>query len=308
LQRLYIPVINFFQFVENKSFKGIIFKIKFPIKNKNKYNITDLLGSGYSSFANSEERRERNILNGLSKIDGLLISPGETISLLNELTPFTTDNGYLDGLIISKGNIVPDVGGGICQVSTTLYRAAMNSGLKIVNRKNHSTWISWYNDIRNKNPGTDATLYNDDTGGGASLDLKFVNDTNNYILIKTKTDKKGNLNIEIWGTKDGRNGSYTAPEIEEKIPATTTVTYILDEKKFFTEKKCSGPFEGAKTFFFYNIKLPDGSTSSEKVASYYPPQVKSCLVDEKEIARLEKKLKDKKVSQAEKSLIKIVKN
>jgi hypothetical protein len=83
---------------------------------------------------------------------------------------------------------------------------------------------------------------------------------------------------------------------------------VIDEKKFFTEKKCSGPFEGAKTFFFYNIKLPDGSTSSEKVASYYPPQVKSCLVDEKEIARLEKKLKDKKVSQAEKSLIKIVKN
>jgi vancomycin resistance protein YoaR len=236
------------------------------------------------------------------------MSPGETISLLNELVPFSTENGYFDGLIISRGNIVPDIGGGICQVSTTLYRAAMNSGLKITGRKNHSTWISWYNDIRNKNPGTDATLYHDDTGGGASIDLKFTNDTNNYILIKTKTDKKGNLNIEIWGKKDGREASFTAPEVEEKIPATTTVAYILDKKKFFTEKKCSGPFEGAKASFFYNIKMPGGSTTSEKISSYYPAQGKSCLVNEKEIARLENKLKDKKVSQAEKGLIKIVKD
>src|SRR5690606_1808590 len=143
----------------------------------------EILGVGYSNFAGSPANRVHNISIGAAKLDGLLIAPGEEFSLLNALRPFTVTAGYLPELVIKGDKITPEVGGGLCQIGSTTFRAAMNSGLSITERRNHSLVVSYYNDPRNGNPGTDATIYD------GSPDFKFINDTGHHILIKTEMNR-----------------------------------------------------------------------------------------------------------------------
>ena len=92
---------------------------------------------------------------------------------INRFEPFTIEAGYLPELVIKGDEIKPEIAGGLCQVGTTMFRAAMNSGLKITERQNHSLVVSYYNDLSNGNPGTDATIYD------PHPDFRFLNDTGN---------------------------------------------------------------------------------------------------------------------------------
>ena len=118
----------------------------------NDLGINEILGVGTSNFSGSPTNRIKNIKNGARLLNGTLIKPGETFSLLNTLKPFTTDNGYLPELVIKGDKIQPELGGGLCQIGTTIFRAAMNSGMPIVERRSHSLAVSYYFDPENGNP------------------------------------------------------------------------------------------------------------------------------------------------------------
>ncbi|KKW30650.1 MAG: VanW family protein [Candidatus Uhrbacteria bacterium GW2011_GWD2_52_7] len=152
-------------------------------ENVNNLGIKDILGVGTSSYKGSPTNRRANIKHGAEKLNGLLIAPGETVSLLEQLRPFTTADGYFPELVIKGDEIKPEIGGGLCQIGTTTFRAVMNSGLEVVERRNHSLVVSYYNDPSNNNPGTDATIYD------PSPDFKFKNDTANYILLVAEVDE-----------------------------------------------------------------------------------------------------------------------
>ncbi len=247
-------------------------KIIEPEIKTNTQGITELLGVGISNFSHSDPERLHNILNAISKINFLLIEPGENFSLGNTLAPFTKENGYVDGLVIKGKKIIPETGGGMCQLGTTMFRSAMNSGMPITERRNHSLRLKYYLDPRNGNPGTDATIY------AGSPDLKFINDTGKYIMIKAYGTANANLLIELWGTKDGRSGSFTAPKIiSETEPSTETETNIVRELKP-GEIHCNGPFKGASTVFVYNRTLPSGQKITEQFWSYYKSQPLICQV------------------------------
>ena len=174
----------------------------------NNLGITEILGVGQSDFSGSPYNRVQNIKNGASKLNGLLIAPDETLSLVETLKPFTLSGGYLPELVIKGDEIIPEIGGGLCQIGTTTFRASMNSGLEIVERRNHSLVVNYYNDPSNNNPGTDATIYD------PAPDFKVKNDTENYILLTTDVDTTTYLlTFTFYGTSDGRIGSYTPPEI-----------------------------------------------------------------------------------------------
>ncbi len=239
--------------------------------------IIENLGTGYSDFSVSDFARNFNIRAALTKIDGLRIAPGETFSLLEHLSPFTKQNGYVKGLVIQGNEILPEIGGGMCQISTTLFRAAMNSGLEIVERTNHSLWLHWYDDQRSHTPGTDATIY--DTNGGKDTDFKFLNNTQDYIKIHIRVDKAGHLNIDLIGTKDGRKGMIYEPKILEElsVASTTASTTNLTSSKLTPGKTfCNGPFKGAKAVFTYGITDKDGNETLKKFYSYYKPQERIC--------------------------------
>ncbi|TAK05082.1 hypothetical protein EPO33_03795 [Patescibacteria group bacterium] len=238
----------------------------------NGLGITDKLGTGVSRYAGSPRNRIRNINNAIRKLNGILIQPGETFSLIAALQPFTLEGGWLPELVIKGDKIVPEIGGGACQIGTTTFRMAMNSGMPIVERQNHSLVVSYYNDLANGNPGTDATIYE------PSPDFKFLNDSGNIMLFEAVNDsEKQMLYFTLWGTADGRKGSYTPPVVHnwigagpEKIVETTDLAP--------GERNCQAGHTGAVTSFTYEVTLPDGSKKEQVFTSRYRALPRICLV------------------------------
>jgi len=171
-----------------------------------KYGIKELLSEGVSNFGNSPKNRIHNIQVGASKFDGVLIKPGEEFSFIKTLGPVDESTGYLPELVIKTDKTVPEFGGGMCQVSTTMFRAALLAGLKITARTNHAYPVSYYNP-----QGLDATVYI------PKPDLMFLNDTPNYILVQTRIEGT-QLFFDFFGTSDGRQTKLDGPKVLEKNP------------------------------------------------------------------------------------------
>lgn len=238
----------------------------------NNLGISEVLGVGVSDYSNSPTNRKKNIKNAVNKLNGILIKPGDIFSTLEYTKPFTLDGGYFPELVIKGDEMKPEIGGGLCQIGTTLFRMAMNSGLEIVERRNHSLVISHYNDPVNHLPGTDATVYD------PAPDFKFKNDTGNYILIQTFMDTATEeLFFTLWGTNDGRQGSYTHPVVDRWIPYGEEK--IIETTKLAPgEKNCQNAFRGADTHFTYTRKLADGTVQEKLFESHYRPLQKICLL------------------------------
>lgn len=170
----------------------------------NDLGIETLIGEGKSNFKGSPKNRIFNINVATEKFNGLLIKPGEEFSFVGALGPVDGEHGYAPELVIKHDKTEPEFGGGICQVSTTAFRAAINSGLKITARKNHAYPVAYYNP-----QGMDATVYI------PRPDLKFKNNTPGNILIQTKIEGTI-LTFQFFGTNDGRKVEVEGPKILER--------------------------------------------------------------------------------------------
>lgn len=181
-------------------------KIEPEISNKNIENlgISTLLGRGESNFSGSSKNRIHNLTLGASRLNGLLIKAGEEFSFGQKIGSIDGPSGYLPELVIKNKQTVPEYGGGMCQVSTTLFRAAMDAGLKITERHPHAYPVHYYDP-----PGFDATVY------PPNPDLKFLNDTPDNILLQSKIEGT-KLIFEIYGTSDGRLVKIIGPKITHK--------------------------------------------------------------------------------------------
>lgn len=239
----------------------------------NDLGIDEVLGVGYSNYSGSPPNRIKNIRHAVyNKLNGVLIKPGDTFSALAALRPFTIDAGYLPELVIKGDKITPEIGGGLCQIGSTLFRMAMNSGMPILERRNHSLVVTYYNDPRNGNPGTDATIYD------SAPDFKFKNDTGNYILLATEMNEKtGDLFFTLWGTNDGRKGYYTEPVVHQRIPAGEP-RYVESVELALGEEKCQSGHAGAVASFTYVVERPDGVKEEKEFRSHYRPLPKICVV------------------------------
>jgi vancomycin resistance protein YoaR len=239
----------------------------------NDLGISEILGTGYSNFSGSPTNRVKNIRHAVEdKLNGLLIAPDEEFSLITALKPFTLEGGYLPELVIKGDEIIPEIAGGLCQVGSTMFRTVMNAGLEVTQRRNHSLVVNYYNDHRNGQPGTDATIYD------PAPDFRFKNDTGHYILITTDMNTKtGDLTFTFWGTSDGREGYYTEPVVHRWI-ATGPEKIIETTKLAPGVRNCQSAHPGAETSFTYVKKLPNGEEVKEVFSSYYRPLPKICLV------------------------------
>jgi vancomycin resistance protein YoaR len=174
-----------------------------------------LLGKGESNFRGSSRSRVKNINVAANKISSTLLKPGEEFSFVNTLGKVDARNGYLPELVIKGNKTIPEYGGGICQVSTTLFRAALNAGLPITERRAHSYVVNYYG-----KPGLDATIYL------PKPDFRFQNDTNHHILIQHYIVGTI-LYYEIYGTSTGRTAKTIEPVVLESSPdgSMKTVAY-----------------------------------------------------------------------------------
>jgi vancomycin resistance protein YoaR len=256
----------------------------------NNLGIDEVLGVGTSSYRGSPTNRRGNIQNGVDLLNGILIAPGETFSLLAALSPFTYENGYLPELVIKGDKITPEIGGGLCQIGTTTFRATMNSGLPVVQRQNHSLVVSYYNDPSNGNPGTDATIYE------PAPDFKFTNDTEHYILFEAENlTQTSELRFTFWGTHDGREGSYSPPVVSRWIPVGDT-QYIETLDLEPGVEQCQSSHIGADASFVYTVVNAVGETDETTFESHYRPLPRICLIGVEKLTEEETEETDNKES------------
>ncbi|MCA9373622.1 VanW family protein [Candidatus Peregrinibacteria bacterium] len=164
--------------------------------------IKELITTGHSAYYGSSGNRMFNIEFGAAKYNGLLIPPGTEFSFNEHLGEVDAASGFVPEKVIKGDELKYEYGGGICQVSTTMYRAALLAGLPITERRPHSWKVSYY--AQSMGDGLDATIYPGVT------DLKFVNDTPGHILIQAYT-VDAEAYFKIYGTDDGRQVTLDGP-------------------------------------------------------------------------------------------------
>ncbi len=225
-----------------------------------KIGIKELIGTATTDFKKSPANRIHNIETGLKYISGAIVKPGEEFSTVKRLGSIDQSGGYLPELVIKENETVPEFGGGLCQVSSTLFRAAMQSGLKITERQNHSYRVSYYEPP----VGMDATIYS------PRPDFKFRNDTDSYILIYGHIEGT-KITFDIYGTKDGREVSITDPIVYD-ITDPPEPIYVDDPSLEPGEiKQTDKAHPGAKASFRYVVKKNGKILSEEKFVSSYVP-------------------------------------
>ncbi len=174
--------------------------------------IREVIAVGESYFTGSSSARDRNIRLGASKFDGVLIAPGETFSFNEHLGEVSPDAGYDQSFVIIGNRTVQGVGGGICQVSTTAFRAAFYAGYPIVERWPHAYRVGFY-ELGGFGPGFDATIYS------PIVDFRFVNDTEHYLLIQTEVDAaRARTRFIFYSTDTDREVEQIGPTWGERIP------------------------------------------------------------------------------------------
>lgn len=170
------------------------------LEKTNTLGINTLLSGGLSDFSGSSKNRKANIEAGSKKVRGVLVAPGETFSFGHYLGDVTAEDGFKPEIVIKADGLKPELGGGICQVSSTLFRAVMQSGMPIPTRRNHAFSVNHYFP-----PGTDATVYTPYT------DFKFVNDTPGTVLIWNYYKDDHTLAFDLYGSKDARSVEIDEP-------------------------------------------------------------------------------------------------
>ncbi len=188
----------------------LIFSTSSPktrLSGTNNLGINELIATGVSNFKGSPSNRRHNIKVGVQKFKGLIIKKGEEFSFNKYLGPVEEEQGFLPELVIKKTGTVPELGGGLCQVSSTTFRAAMEAGLPITQRKNHAYAVQYYSP-----QGTDATIY------PGIVDLKFKNDTPGAILVWPHFEAGDTLIFDFYGSKDNRVVTLEKPRQYDRKP------------------------------------------------------------------------------------------
>jgi vancomycin resistance protein YoaR len=232
---------------------------KVTTEEVNKLGIKERIGRGESFYAHSIPNRIYNVGLASTRINSVLIPPGEEVSFNNMVGEVSGATGYREAYIISGGRTVLGDGGGLCQVSTTMFRAAMDAGLPILERWGHAYRVSYYE--LNSKPGVDATVI------APSKDFRFKNDTPGHILIQTINDPKElHLVIEIYGTSDGRVATTTEPKVWGITPPLPTIYQDDPSLPAGTMKQVDWAASGARASFEYKV-VRNGETIQDKTFS-----------------------------------------
>jgi vancomycin resistance protein YoaR len=222
--------------------------------------IRELVAAGDSYFAGSSAERVRNVQVAADKFIGVVIPPGGIFSFNEFVEDVSAANGFEDSLIIWGDRTAVGIGGGVCQVSTTIFRAAYFAGLPIVERYNHGYVVDWYGE-----PGLDATIFT------PSVDFRFRNDTGAYLLMQPEMDAAGGaLTINLYGTKPDRQVIVGAPVQSDITPAPAPL-YSVDDTLAPGQRKQVDWAKQGMTVTVQRTIIEGGNTRTETLVSKYQP-------------------------------------
>ncbi len=237
---------------------------KITTEEANKYGIEEQIGSGHSTFHHSIPGRIHNVALAGSRINGALVAPGEEFSFDKTLGDVSAITGYQQAYVISGGKTVLGDGGGVCQISTTLFRAILDAGLPITERHAHAYRVGYYE--QDAPPGMDATTF------VPTVDLKFRNDTDHYILIQAIVDTS-NLTVDfyLYGKSDGRKSQISTPVISNISPAPPDVFQDDPTLPAGTVKQVDFAAPGAKSVFTRTVTKNGKVIINDTFVSVYRP-------------------------------------
>jgi vancomycin resistance protein YoaR len=227
--------------------------------------VTGLLASYTTRFDPTNTNRMKNIQLAVQTLDGYLLAPGEVFSFNAAVGPRTPEAGYVEALVIENQEFVPGVGGGVCQVSTTLYNAVLRADLEVVERRQHSRRVHYV-------PcGADATV------SDYFIDLKFKNNTSAYVVIKSMTTP-GRVTFKLFGYHEMAPRVDLESIMEEEIPYETKEIEdpTLPQGKVLVEKE--GGF-GCRVRVVRRVTFPDGGYRAETISQdFYPPEMRQVRI------------------------------
>ncbi len=259
------------RFIENINFalNKNISRVQIPVieiraqitvsENLKELGIKELVATGHSAFVGSPKGRLHNIRTGIKRYNGLLVKPGEVFSFNKHLGPVDKKHDFLEELVIKPEGTILEYGGGLCQISSTLYRAALFGGFPIVERAPHSYAVSYYAQVGGY--GLDATVY------PGARDVRFLNDSPAHLLIQAYTDGD-HAWYKFYGTPDDRKIRLEGPAIDNRISAGPSEIIETDKLSKGVKKQVEKKHNGFDVTW-YRYVMKDGIEKKEKIFSRY---------------------------------------
>jgi len=233
---------------------------EFTQENLSSLGIRSLVGRSETYFKGSSAARVHNIELTTRQFSSVLIAPGEVFSFNDTIGPITVAAGDADAAVIWGDRTAIGVGGGVCQVSTAIFRSALHAGLPIEERHNHGYVVSWYGQ-----PGMDATIYT------PLVDLKFRNDTAAHLLLQPDLDvEQGTLAVNLFGTPTGRLVNITEPVIS-RVTEPESPVFVEDRSLAPGETRLLESEKLGLTVVVHRNITENGLTRSERFVSVYQP-------------------------------------
>ena len=239
-------------------------------------NIVQLVGSQSTHFYGSSDARKKNIETAASKFNGLLVPPGETFSMGQYMGDVSLDNGFAEALIIFNGKTIKGVGGGVCQVSTTLFRTIFYAGFPIVERHAHAYRVLYYEQGQGgrNDPslsGFDATVY------FPLVDFKFTNDTPYWLLMETFFDPVDNsLTWKLFSTSDGRSVQANFSGPTNVVPALPPTISFNQDAEPGSVKHVDYAAEGADVTINRTVIRNGATYFNDNFVTKYQPWADAC--------------------------------
>jgi vancomycin resistance protein YoaR len=236
--------------------------------------ITELVHAETTYFYGSSTERKHNIQAAAERFHGILIAPGETFSMGQTMGDVSLENGFAEALIIYGGRTIKGVGGGVCQVSTTLFRAVFNAGYPIVERYSHAYRVSYYEQTASgavdpKLAGMDATVY------FPLVDFKFKNDTPYWILMETYMGSDS-LTWKFYSTSDGRTVTWETTGTKNVVSAPSPLFEVNSDLKKGQIKQVDWAANGADVTVTRTV-LRDGAVYiQDSFTTHYQPWQAIC--------------------------------
>ncbi|MCL4828514.1 MAG: VanW family protein [Caldilinea sp.] len=247
----------------NAGEASLVIKTVAPAVDMNRIaemGIRERVASGRSYFAGSSASRIRNIEVAAEQFEGVVIPPNGIFSFNDIVRDVSSANGFEDSLVIWGDRTAVGVGGGVCQVSTTVFRAAYEGGFPIVERYNHGYVVDWYGE-----PGLDATIFT------PTVDFRFRNDTGAYLLIDPVVDSaNGVITFNFYGTRPNRTVTVSKPEITDVIKPEAPV-YTVDESLAPGQIKQVEWQKDGMTVTVTRTIVENGATRTDTLRSKYQP-------------------------------------
>ncbi len=233
--------------------------------------VRELVHSETSYFYGSGSSRVQNIQAAAAKFHGLMVAPGEIFSMASAIGDITLDNGFAEALIIVGGQTVKGVGGGVCQVSTTLFRAAFFSGFPIVERHAHAYRVYYYekvvgNSINTNLAGLDATVF------VPIVDFKFTNDTPNWLLMETYVNpSNSSITWKFYSTSDNRRVEWETTGAINVVPAPDDLYRENSDLPSGTINQVDWKADGADVTVNRTVYRNDAVYLQDQIYTHYEP-------------------------------------